>query len=114
MSCDRGIFVVVSLQNGGIPKSRMIKRVGIIKVKKYMNSFFKFRMKAFALMTLLLIGFSSAFAQQKKGTVAIIDAGSSGSRLYVYEGNGGEITQLFKSANSHAKLSGITTEHIDR
>lgn len=47
-----------------------------------MNNLFKFRMKAFALIALLLVGVSSAFAQQK---IAIINAGSSGSRLYVYE-----------------------------
>ena len=47
-----------------------------------MNNLFKFRIKAFALIALLLVSLSSAFAQTK---IAIIDAGSSGSRLYVYE-----------------------------
>lgn len=36
------------------------------------------------LITLLLVGVSSGFTQ-KKDTIAIINAGSSGSRLYVYE-----------------------------
>lgn len=49
-----------------------------------MNNLFKFRMKAFALAALLLAGLSSAFAQQKD-TIAIVNAGSSGTRLYVYE-----------------------------
>lgn len=48
-----------------------------------MNNLFRFRTKAFALIALLLVSFSSAFAQQKD-TIAIINAGSSGSRLYVY------------------------------
>lgn len=47
-----------------------------------MNNLFKFRMKAFALIALLLVSVSNAFAQQE---IAIIDAGSSGSRLYVYK-----------------------------
>lgn len=46
-----------------------------------MNNLLKFRFKAFALITLLLVSVVSAFAQKQ---VAIIDAGSSGSRLYVY------------------------------
>lgn len=51
-----------------------------------MNNLFKFRMKAFALIALLLVGVSNAFAQQIN-TIAIVNAGSSGSRLYVYEVN---------------------------
>lgn len=51
-----------------------------------MNNLFKFRMKAIALIALLLVGVSSAFAQ-RIDTIAIINAGSSGSRLYVYEIN---------------------------
>ncbi len=40
------------------------------------------RFRILALMAMILVSVSSAFAQQK---IAIIDAGSSGSRLYVYE-----------------------------
>lgn len=47
-----------------------------------MNNLFKFRMKAFALAAVLLVSVLGAFAQER---IAIIDAGSSGSRLYVYE-----------------------------
>lgn len=47
-----------------------------------MDNLFKFRMKALALIAILLVSAVSASAQID--TVAIIDAGSSGSRLYVY------------------------------
>jgi len=47
-----------------------------------MNQLLKFRLKAFVLTALLLVGASGAFAQ--KETVAIVNAGSSGSRLYLY------------------------------
>lgn len=47
-----------------------------------MDNLFKFRIKALALIAILLVSAVSASAQID--TVAIIDAGSSGSRLYVY------------------------------
>lgn len=57
-----------------------------------MNNLFKFRMKAFALAAVLLVSVLGAFAQER---IAIIDAGSSGSRLYVYEvSKDGKISNL--------------------
>lgn len=71
-----------------------------------MNNLFKFRMKAFALIALLLVSFSSAFAQQK---IAIVDAGSSGSRLYVYEfsTDGKSVSTLYNGDSIVSKLSGV-------
>lgn len=46
-----------------------------------MNKLLSFRFKKIALLTLFLVSVLCAFAQKQ---VAIIDAGSSGSRLYVY------------------------------
>ena len=43
----------------------------------------RFNIKVFLLIAVLLSGVSGLFAQQRD-TIAIIDAGSSGSRLYVY------------------------------
>lgn len=71
-------------------------------------------MRALALIALLLVSFSSVFAQID--TIAIIDAGSSGSRLYVYQVNTsvGTVSCIYpvtptQSANSKGrKLSGIT------
>ena len=47
-----------------------------------MKNLLKFRMKAFALIAILLVSISGTFAQQEK--IVIIDAGSSKSKLYVY------------------------------
>ena len=49
-----------------------------------MNNLLKFRFRVFALVALLVVSVTGAFAQQKV-TIAIVDAGSSGSRLFVYE-----------------------------
>lgn len=67
-------------------------------------------MKAFALIALLLVSFSSAFAQQK---IAIIDAGSSGSRLYVYEisKDGKSINTLF-NAKKDLPLSNVHNDGV--
>lgn len=48
-----------------------------------MSNLFKFREKVFVLIALLLVSISSVFAEEN--TIAIINAGSSGSRFYVYE-----------------------------
>ena len=49
-----------------------------------MNQFFKCKVKGLTLMTVLLFCFAGFLHAQK---IAIIDAGSSGSRLFVYEVN---------------------------
>lgn len=46
------------------------------------NLLYKFRFRIFALTAILLVSVSSVFAQID--TIAIVDAGSSGSRLYLY------------------------------
>lgn len=64
-----------------------------------------FRMKAFALAVLLLVSFTGALAQQK---IAIIDAGSSGSRLYVYEiGQNGKSVDLLCNKKLDLPLSKV-------
>lgn len=63
-------------------------------------------MKAFALAVLLLVSFTGALAQQK---IAIIDAGSSGSRLYVYEiGQDGKSVDTLCSQKLNKPLSKVT------
>ncbi len=71
-----------------------------------MKNLFKFRIRAIALLALLLVSLTSAFAQKK---IAIIDAGSSGSRLYVYEisQDGKSVKTLCIEEQNSLPLSGI-------
>ena len=67
-----------------IPKSHILKRVGEIYKRTSMKDLLKFRIKAFALIAILLLSVVGGLSAKK---IAIIDAGSSGSRLYVYDVN---------------------------
>lgn len=65
-----------------IPKSHILKRVGKNYKRTSMKNLLKFRIKVFALIAILLLSVVGGLSAKK---IAIIDAGSSGSRLYVYE-----------------------------
>lgn len=68
----------------------------------------------FCILTLLAIFFAnglSTFAQQKE-TIAIIDAGSSGSRLFVYEANANEVTCIFPGTIQKDESKGCAISDI--
>ncbi|GHU63651.1 hypothetical protein FACS1894123_06840 [Bacteroidia bacterium] len=81
-----------------------------------MKNVLKFQVKAFALMAILLISIVGTLSAQK---IAIIDAGSSGSRLYVYDvnKNEGKISIVYPSTpeqkdNSKGRaLSGVANHN---
>lgn len=78
-------------------------------MKKRMNNLGKFRCKLFVLAALWVAGATGAFAQKK--TLAIVDAGSSGSRLYVYavDKSAGTVEACCPSKDLGIKLSDVIT-----
>ncbi len=79
-------------------------------MKKRMNDLGKFRCKLFVLAALWLVGATGAFAQKK--TLAIVDAGSSGSRLYVYavDKSAKTVKECCPSEDLRMKLSDVITK----
>lgn len=65
-----------------ILKNHILKRVGEIYKRTSMKDLLKIRIKALLLIAILLLSVVGGLSAKK---IAIIDAGSSGSRLYVYD-----------------------------
>lgn len=73
-----------------------------------MKRLLKFQVRAFAIATILFVSISSVFAQQK---IAIIDAGSSGSRLYVYDiSNNGKQVNILCDEKLNIPLSKVAVQ----
>lgn len=70
-----------------------------------MKRLLKRQAKVLALTTILLLSIANVLSAQK---IAIIDAGSSGSRLYVYEidKNSGDLTMLYPTPEQEAYSKG--------
>ena len=70
-----------------------------------MKKLLKGQIKAFGLTTILLLSIANMLSAQK---IAIIDAGSSGSRLYVYEieKSNGDFTVLYPTPEQEASSKG--------
>lgn len=75
-----------------------------------MKKLLRFQAKALVLTAIFLIGIAGALSAQK---IAIIDAGSSGSRLYVYEldKENKKLSVLCDGCESGAALSEIAKDH---
>lgn len=107
-------FAIVGLHNGGFRKAD--ERVGNF-YKKRMKHSLKHQVKSLA-MTVILLIISSVLSAQK---IAIIDAGSSGSRLYVYElknkGSDKELAILYpkqgQEAGSKGRVLSSVANHED-
>lgn len=96
-----------------IPKSHILKRVGEIYKRTSMKKLLKIRVKAFALIAILLLSVVGGLSAKK---IAIIDAGSSGSRLYVYDvkDDTKELTVLYPVGEvQKAASKGDTLSKID-
>lgn len=76
-----------------------------------MKKLLKSQAKSLALTTILLLSIANTLSAQK---VAIIDAGSSGSRLYVYEieKSSGDFTILYPSPEQEANSKGRALSSI--
>ncbi|WP_353123726.1 hypothetical protein [Dysgonomonas capnocytophagoides] len=76
-----------------------------------MKKLLEFKTKAFISLSILLISIASTVSAQEK--IAIIDAGSSGSRLWVYEVSlqNGAINEIYKKGGGPA-LSSIRTDSV--
>lgn len=100
-----------------IPKSHILKRVGEIYKRTSMKDLLRIRVKAFALIAILLLSVVGGLSAKK---IAIIDAGSSGSRLYVYDidDNTKVLTVLYpigevqKAASKGDTLSRVTNNDV--
>lgn len=94
-----------------IPKSHILKRVGEIYKRTSMKDLLKIRVKALALIAILLLSVVGGLSAKK---IAIIDAGSSGSRLYVYDidDNTKVLTVLYPATFKGDALSKIENTEI--
>lgn len=72
-----------------------------------MKNLLKLRVQALLLTALFLIGIAGMLSAQK---IAIIDAGSSGSRLYVYNLDGETLTSVYEDNGNAAPLHEVRND----
>lgn len=72
-----------------------------------MKNLLKLRVQALLLTALFLIGIAGMLSAQK---IAIIDAGSSGSRLYVYDWDGETLTSVYDDNGNAAPLHEVKND----